>query len=464
MIAKHAIIIGGSIAGLMTARVLSEQFERVTILDRDRLPNGPQERDGTPQGKHVHNLLVRGLRIMDELFPGFEADLEAHGAPLLNYGRDVRMLLTYDNWMPNIKTDYAGRAASRALVEWLLRKRIMALPNVEICVRVIAEDLLLDAHKKRVTGVRVAPRGTGNAYDLQADFVVDCSGRRSKTPQWLEALGLPTPDTSVVDSHVGYASRIYRKPEGFDKWTVLYMPARLPSIRGGAIFEVEDNIWMVMLGGYNRDYPPTDETGYLEYAQSLPQPDIYEAIKEAEPLTKVISYRNTRNIRYHYERIDLPSHFALLGDAVCGFNPIYGQGMTAAAMAAELLRDTLTGVEGDLDGITEVFQQRLKAMHDDIWLLSTSDDLAFISLDPDADAGDSQSNATRFDRFLQQYVGYVVATAPYNPNIVQSMFEIANLTMKPTALFHPRIATSVLWHQMIRPRLGIPAPVQTTTS
>ncbi|MCA9894059.1 MAG: FAD-dependent monooxygenase [Anaerolineae bacterium] len=452
MIDKHAIVIGSSIAGLMTARVLSERFARVTILERDRLPNGPEERAGTPQGKHVHNLLVRGLRIMEDLFPGFDDELAAAGAPMMNYGRDVRLLVSFHQWMPNVETDFASRAASRALVEHVIRHRVLALPNVEVCERVIVDGLLMNENKQRVTGVRVAPRGTSEPYDMQGDFVVDASGRRSRTPQWLEQLGLPTPETTVVDSEVGYATRLYRKPKGFDKWTVLYMPARLPSVRGGAIFEVENDIWMASLGGYNRQYPPTNEAEFLEYARTLPQPDLYDAIKDGEPLSGIISYRNTRNIRYHYERINLPTHFVLLGDAVCGFNPIYGQGMTSAAMGAVQLGETLDALHGDLDAVTAQFQKQLAALHDSMWLLATGEDLAFIHLE--SGSGDGPDPGW-FDRFVQKYAGYCVVTTPSDPHIVQTLFEITNLTKPPTALFHPRIAVSVLWHQFIRPRLGM---------
>lgn len=443
----HAIVIGGSIAGLLAARVLSDHFDTVKILERDRLPDGPQGRAGAPQGKHAHNLLVRGLRIMEALFPGFEQALADEGAPVMNYGSDVRVLVTPTQWLPRIETTYASRAASRPMVEWLLRERVMALPNVEICERVVVDGLLLDANKTRVTGVQVSQRGVKAPSELAADFVVDASGRPTRTPEWLEELGFGKPEVSIVDSGVGYATRLYRKPAGFDDWTVLYMPPKWPNPRGGAVFEVENDYWLVSQGGYLRDYPPTDPDGFLNFASTFPQPDLYNAIKDAEPLSDVVSYRNTRNIRYHYQRMTLPTHYAVVGDAVCGFNPVYGQGMSSAAMAAELLGEVIAHSHGDLACVTATFQKKLAELHEDIWLLATMEDLVFIS----QKEGMEGKGPSRIERMAQMYIGRSIGTMLYDPYIAQVFVEIMNLTKPTRALFHPRVMASVLWHSLTNP-------------
>jgi 2-polyprenyl-6-methoxyphenol hydroxylase-like FAD-dependent oxidoreductase len=436
----HAIIIGSSIAGLLAARALTDHFERVTLIERDTLPSGATERAGVPQSKHPHNVLTRGMSIMERFFPGLEADMRAADVKFANWGKHVRTL-TANGWLQNIETELYSPVISRALLEWLLRQRVLALSGVSLIESAAVGGLLTDPTRQTVRGVRVQPRGAGTQpYDLEADFVVDASGRSSKAPDWLDSLGYGRPQETVVDPKVGYATRLYRKPESFNQpWHILYMPAKAPQTRGGAIFEIEGGIWMVALGGYAEDYPPTDEDGFIAYAKSLPEPDVYEAMKDAQPLGDIAGYRRTNNVMRHYEKMALPARFAVTGDAVCGFNPIYGQGMTAAAMGAVLLSDCVRHAPSP-EAVGHTFQKKLAAQNADIWLMSTGEDFRHAATEG------NRPNWT--GRLVQRYMDELLSVIAKDDGIARRFLHVVNLDQPPTALFQPAVLGALLRHKL----------------
>ncbi len=452
---QHAIVIGGSIAGLLTASALTHHFQRVTIIERDSLPRSADERAGTPQGKHPHNVLTRGMRIMESLIPGLEADLRAHGVTFANWGKNVRTL-TRSGWLENIETDLSSPVVSRSLLEWLIRKHLLTLPTITFIENAQVQSLLTDDSRQTVLGVKVKPRTPSAAeYDLTADFVIDASGRSSKAHEWLDGLGYGTPSETMVDAKVGYATRLYKKPDSYNKpWNIVYMPAIAPGTRGGAIFEVEGGVWMISLGGYAEDYPPNDEAGFIEYAKSLPEPDVYEAILSAEPLSDVVGYRRTLNVMRHYENMPrFPERFTVTGDAVCGFNPIYGQGMTAAAMGAVLMDETLKST-GDLTGVGRTFQTNLAKQNSVIWLMSTGEDFRHPTTE-----GKRPGFA---GRLIQKYMDLVIETLPYNKDIALSFLHVVNLDAPPTALFRLKVIGAVIRQRFGRkttPEPSVDAPL-----
>jgi 2-polyprenyl-6-methoxyphenol hydroxylase-like FAD-dependent oxidoreductase len=433
MSAANAIVIGGSIAGLLTAQVLSDHFDQITVIERDRLPDDSEPRNGVPQSRHVHNLLANGLRLMESLLPGLTDDLLAAGALPLDWSKHTR-LRTRGGWVHGVPTDVRSVTCSRTLLESVIRRRVLANRKITVIEGVQVEGLL--AEDDRIAGVRLRGRaGTSIEGDCRADFVVDASGRASDAPAWLAALGFEQPTETKVDAFAGYATRLYRKPAGYNPpWHILFIMAQSPNLRGGAIFEIENGVWMVSLGGYNKDYPPTDEAGFIEYARSLQEDELYEAIKAAEPLSKVISYRRTANRIRHYERLTrFPQRFVLLGDAVCGFNPIYGHGMTAAVMGVEMLRALLP--THSLDTIGKPFQAALAKQNESIWLMATGEDFRFPLTEGERPG--------MVGRLLQKYIDQVLAAMPHDPVVANRFLQVMNLLQPPTLLFSPRVVAAV---------------------
>ncbi len=372
----HAVVIGSSIAGLAAARVLSDHFARVTLIERDRLPMTPDFRRGAPQGRHAHLLLPPGQAILEQLFPGLNATLLAAGATFINSGPETTFFLD-GAW----HDDLTCLSCSRPLLESALYQRVAARPGVRILQGHDVLDLAVDPHRQQVTGVRLRRRGSESAeVTLPAQLVVDASGRGSRAPQWLASLGYSPPRETIIDPFTGYTTRIYRRPPGFaEKWSLLRVRRTPPDgTRGGLISPIEDNRWYVTLIGVSRDYPATDEEGFLAFACSLPSPRIAEAIQRAEPLSKIYGFRNTENRLRHYD--ELPRYlegFLVCGDAACAVSPVHAQGMTAALLGLEGLAGCLAEQRrrGNLTGLARMFQQRLHRATHGVWEMITNDDL-----------------------------------------------------------------------------------------
>jgi 2-polyprenyl-6-methoxyphenol hydroxylase-like FAD-dependent oxidoreductase len=438
----HAVVIGGSMAGLWTARILAEHFAKVTIVERDRFPDEPTPRKGVPQARHVHILLVGGMRVLHQLFPGLEEELAAVGAPEVDWLNDCRSLAS-TGWLARFPSGIVSRTSSRALLEWTMRRRLAANPAITFLQEHDVIGLLTDEAQARVTGVTIRKREgnrLGESAALHADLTIDASGRDTKTPEWLKELGYGETEETVINSFLGYATRWYRKPAGFKgDWKALFYLSRPPHFpRGGVLYPVEGDTWAATLAGTAHDYPPQDEAGFLEFARSLPEPDFYEAIKDAEPLTPVYGYRRTENKLRHYERLPRwPLGYAALGDAVCAFNPVYGQGMTASANAALVLDRCLRAARGgDLAAVTPRFQREVAKTNATPWTLATSEDFRW----PTTEGGQPD----RMTRLMHAYMNQVVGLVGERPAVAQSFIEVVQLAAPPTILFKPHVLGPVL--------------------
>lgn len=445
---RHALVIGGSIAGLLASQVLTKYFNQVTIIERDHLSAQPEQRPGVPQAHHLHILLKRGLDIMEQLFPGIQTELVASGAVPINASADY-LWYGLGGWTPRFNSDLNVYSLSRNLLEWIIRDRLATNNRVVFVQASQVTSLLSNPNKTQVTGVQVRQKiahRQDTSYrqtDFTADLVVDASGRNSRAPGWLEAMGYTPPKETVVNSFLGYASRLYQLPENFQAdWRGALITAKAPGTRSGVMSAVEGNRWIVTLAGIGRDYPPTDEAGFLDFARSLRNPIIYEAILDAQAISPVTVYHRTENSWHHYEKLSrLPSGFVLIGDAVCAFNPVYGQGMTTAALGALTLDECLSKqlsrhADGNLVGLSQSFQKQLSKIIAVPWVMATGEDFRW-----DTTVGGRPNLMTQL---MQHYLDQVLLLATESPDIHSLFLEVMHLLKPPSVFFHPNVFRQVL--------------------
>jgi 2-polyprenyl-6-methoxyphenol hydroxylase-like FAD-dependent oxidoreductase len=434
---------------MLAARVLADHFDTVTLLERDRFPETPAARKGLPQGRHVHGLLERGRRAMERFLPGLTGELERAGAEPLDATRDVAWMGPY-GWYVRLPGDLRLLASTRDLIDRGVRGRVAALPNVRIRQGVGVTGLILGpGDGARVAGVRLGFRTADAEVDrggpeLATDLVVVADGRNSRLPEWLTELGYEPPEETVVNSFQGYASRFYRPPAGFEAgWKGLYIQQAPPGDpRGGLLFPVEGGRWLVSLVGGDGDYPPTDDAGFLAFARSLRSPALYEAIAGAEPLTPIAGQRATENRLRHYDRLGrFPDGVVAVGDAACAFNPVYAQGMTAAALGAEVLDHWLrAGSSHRGPGRGHVFQRRLARATAAAWMLSAGADSRFRTTE-----GPPRG---RVARLTGCHIAGVMRAATRRPWARRRLAEVLHLLRPPSTLFGPGVLARLAWDRL----------------
>ncbi|HTJ36422.1 MAG TPA: FAD-binding monooxygenase [Dactylosporangium sp.] len=356
---QNAVVLGGSVAGLLAAAALSPRYNTIEVIERDVLPAGPTSRRGAPQGQHVHAMLPRGVQAVESLLPGFTEQLTAAGAYCGDVLADARWYL---NGRPlrRSHTGLAAVTASRPLIEHTIRTAVRALPNVRITDGHDIVGLTSDR------SVRITSRDGANSRVVPADLLVDATGRGSRMPQWLTELGYSAPDEEVVDIDVRYASRVFAGNLLGDDMVVI--TARYPGqLRSSVMQRLEGNRVLVTLAGVHGERPPTDLEGFTAYAESLAVPDTAAVIKSGTPLGDAVPFHFPAYVRRRYDRAHLPPGIIVIGDAACAFNPVYGQGMSTAAMSAATLRE---------DDDPQRFHARQAELHEAPWTLAVGADMA----------------------------------------------------------------------------------------
>ena len=440
---QHAVVIGASMAGLLAARVLSDHYERVTLIERDRL-EGMDARKGVPQGRQTHAILSKGAAAIEALFPDLFPALMEGGATSVDMGEDLRWY-QYGLWKLQFKSGIRVYCESRPWLEAQIRQRVTSRSNVRLLDGYEVTRLHTSDYFSRMSGVQVrAVDGERREEAVTADLVVDASGRGSQAHQWLKDLGCGQVEEAVVKVDVGYATRLYRRPKQAPAdWKIMAIFCNPPQEqRIGFVLPIEGDRWSVSVSGWLKDYPPSDEAGFLDYVRSLPSPALYELVQDAEPLSPISVYRFTANRRRYYERLSgLPEGFVVMGDALCSFNPIYGQGMTVAAIEAETLQTCLQQRQrrqGNMAGFARQFQKAIARTVDVAWMFTTSEDFRY---------PETTGKRPFWMGFFHWYSRRLLEAAADNPRLAQSFYLVMHMQKSPTAMFMPRVVAAVLFRK-----------------
>ncbi len=424
-------------AGLLAARALADHFEQVTLLERDTFPAPGANRKGVPQGQHTHVLLELGRQIMEKYLPGLTDELIHLGAvTIADASLNVRWFHSGDYHQPGA-SGISGVGVSRPTLEALVRARVLALPNVQAVDGCNVLGLVTTADNNRVTGVSLRPidRQAGSVEEtMMADLVVDASGRGSRSPAWLEKLGYKRPVVEEVQIGMGYTTCYYRRrPEHVPGLNGIVLLVTPPNKRLAVLLAQDGDRWVVTLGGYLGDHAPTDYQGFLEFARSMPAPDIYNLIKAAEPLGEPVAYKFSANLCRRYEKLArFPEGYLVFGDALCSFNPIYGQGMTVAAMEAKALGECLADGR---DQLAKRFFAKASKIIDASWSAAVGNDLGFSEV---------EGPRTPMIRFLNWYIRKVHRAAHNDARVSIAFLKVINMTAPPSSLMHPRIVWRVM--------------------
>jgi 2-polyprenyl-6-methoxyphenol hydroxylase-like FAD-dependent oxidoreductase len=440
----RAVVIGGAYGGLVAARVLSDHFAEVAVLERDRVDADTGAHAHAPQGYHAHAMLAKGAQVLEQYFPGLRDELQDLGAPVFDYGEGTVFLLP-DGYAPRCRTGVLIQTFTRDELERRLRQRVLALPGVRILSETRCDGLLMEPGSGRVRGVRyqaAEPAGegdSGEAAQLEADLVVDASGRSSALDDWLRQAGVDVPERRVVKAKITYTTMIFPRGEdaGAD-YEVAYQMMFAPHIpEGGVILAVERGRWTCSLFGLDDRMPPTDDAGFERFAEALDNPRMSDQLGRRTAQEPVRRYTNVNNQwRPYHSCKQWPERLIALGDAVCVFNPIYGQGLTVAAMEADLLHRTLAdrAARGrGLDGLSAGYQRGVARIVLAPWTLSSNSDLMW-----------STERRPLSARFAHWYNNRVLNVAVRDPAVWTSFAKVANMVAAPTALLRPSVLAKAL--------------------
>ena len=439
---EHAIVIGASMGGLLAARALSDFYTSVTVLERDAFPAADMARKGVPQGRHTHGLLARGSAVIEAFFPGYNAEVVEQSGGLLGdvandvvwIGRNVRLA--------NSKSDLIGLLASRPVLEGHLRRRLLGLANVRAMENCAVRGLVADATGRNVTGVRACIGGKPEEA-IKADLVVDATGRGSSSAAWLTQLGYPPPANEKVRIGICYMTRTYRRrPGDLDGKLGMVVAGSAPTWRNGVMLAQEGDRWIVSTGGFLGDDAPDNEQGFLAYLATLPTMAIHDIVARAEPLSEFNRYGYADSQRRRYEKLTrFPGNYLVFGDALCSFNPVYGQGMTVAAQEALLLQECLRSGVKDL---ARRFFKAAATIVDIPWHIAVGSDLRHPQV---------KGSRPPMQRFINWYIDKLHLAATKDSVLATTFLKVVNLMMPPPSLLRPAIA----WRVWLGTRRPVPS-------
>ncbi|MFP3900426.1 MAG: NAD(P)/FAD-dependent oxidoreductase [Acidimicrobiia bacterium] len=440
---ERVVIVGAGIAGLCCARLLAERFDEVLVLDRDDLPDEAVWRRQVPQGQHQHLLLAAGVQLLERWFPGLVEELRARGAVEIDLSRDFYWYRNGGVWR-SPPSSIRAPSMSRPLLEAAIRRRVAALPNVVVRDHTPVGGLEVDAAAGRVRGVRLA----GDDH-IPCDLVVDATGRQARSLRWLEDLGYEPPPSSVVQVDIRYVTQVYeRRDHPTRDWKAAFVIGDPDTRRMAAAVPFEGDRWYVLLGGVNGEAAPTEPAAALAYARSFESPVVADVMESSPPIGEPTIFRFPSNRRHHLERLRrFPLGWVPVGDAVCTFNPLYGQGMTCAAQQAQALADQLDRTRTINRSFARRYFRAVRRVVADPWRIAVGGDFAY-----DGTSGPKPAGTDLMNRYMRR----VAIAAQRDATVATRIREVATLVRRPGSLLAPTLAWRVL-------RSGARGPTGATT-
>jgi 2-polyprenyl-6-methoxyphenol hydroxylase-like FAD-dependent oxidoreductase len=442
---SQAIVLGGSVGGVVAARALADHFETVTVLERDTIPALGAQRKGVPQGRHAHGLLYAGSAAFEKLFPGWTELVVSHGGMRADPGK-AGLWVHHGHRQARVEAPVDGLLASRPLLESTLRCCLLERSNVRFLENTDVAGVTTTADRSRVNGVRVRERFGSEERVLGADFVVDALGRGSASPRWLGELGYESPEIEEVRINLSYTTREFVRPASGFEGDLLVIVAAVPdNPRLAAMLALEGGRFVVTLGGCFGERAPEDLDGYRAYADNLPDPTIGRFLRQAQPLDEPRTGTFPASRRLRYERLRrFPAGYLIFADAIASFNPVFGQGLTVAALEGLILQECLAK---GLSSIGRRFFRRASRTVDIPWSTAVLNDLRFPEV---------FGKRTAMVKFLHGYMPRVFARGVHDTVVARTVLDVVHMAKAPPALLSPGMLWRVYGPRR-SPELGLPS-------
>lgn len=426
---QHAIVLGASMGGLFAARVLSEHFGQVTVLDRDQLPSEPSPRRGVPQSNHGHTIWTGGSEIIRELFPGLLDELVAAGTPTIDDDYSEMYFVLNGQHINTAGMNPAHAATlytpSRGLLEHLVRRAVAKESNVDIQDRITVNGLLTE--DGNVVGV------TTDAGSRPADLVVDCMGRGARTPAWLESMGYDRPPETTADVDVAYSTSLVRLRPGVLHEKLVFISPTADCPRAMLLFQHEQDTCEVVALGIGGVRPPTDRGEFLDYLAAFAPTHIVQALRDSEQLAAIHAHRFHQARWRRYDKMRrFPTGLLAFGDAVCSFNPAWGQGMTTAAKQALCLRDAL---ESGLDSLAPRVHRSVARTLRPVWTFNAESDRGILGIE--------HGEPSMLDRITDASMNRFFRVASQDGQLAERLLRVVGMLDTPTHLFAPSVGLRI---------------------
>jgi len=439
---EKAIVIGGGLTGLVTARVLSDYFQTVTVIERDPVTETGRftPRTGVPQATQTHLLRTNGAAILMGLFPDIATALKKNGAyevDLLNEMNNYTL-----GWKPKLKSGKRTFLQSRPLLDETIRSLMPQYPNIEILYDSEVIDLLINFRENRMTGIRYVTNSPRKETNLYGDLIVDASGSKTHFPDWLERLNLERPPKEEVPVNVSYFTRFFRWPEGYEPDWKYMAVINSERRRIGMILAVENDSlgkrWSVSIMGQFEGAKIETDAQFLAGALELGPPEFHDVIAQTTALTPIESYMFPAIRRYKYEDLQkLPSHFLAIGDALCAWTPLSGVGMTASLSTIDILNQSFA--KSNLNEAVSHYFRGAKKWSDNCWKIYSQKEYYEHSL----------GKLPFGMRFLRWYKNSILKLCNQDPKLWSKMYTVVNAENSPRILYNPLLMLRVFWQALL---------------
>ncbi|ALC83914.1 MULTISPECIES: FAD-dependent oxidoreductase [Bacillus] len=433
---EKAVVIGSGIAGKLAAKALSHSFQQVIIVEADKEYKEKVPRKRVPQSYHPHVLLKRGEEAIEILFPGIVSQLIEDGSIVTNPTKDLKWH-HFGYWKKRFSGELIMLQLSRPMLEWHLQRRVEEVPNIITRYETKTEQLLVNKHDNTIKGVRLRSLKSGLTEELDANLVVDASGSSSKSIDWLQALDVKVKEEKVK-IQLFYATRLYSlKKQEHPEWQSLIISPSIPDNPYGAFIQtLEENRFSVTYSGYANAQAPKTNEEFISYAKKLPVPDVLQFLEGAEPLSEIKIHRVPYQVRRRFDLAkNIPDGFLIIGDAHCRFDPLFGQGMSVAAMQALELKSSLLQTKKADKGFSQSLHKKISKIIDVPWEMATTEALRHPEV---------KGARTFVQPYKQWYSKRVYELSASEPEIYIRLVRVINLIRSPLHLYHPKVLFPIL--------------------